>query len=217
MYTFVTSISQVWSSWWGTVTRLFSGCTAQPCTWWCLCCNIWLCWVLVFVVTVLFAVLVVIYSVVAVLLVPVCWLVCLVFAVLMALDRSPIPNCFAADPPKPSPPAPAPTPTLTIDQPAENAQFPDGNVVPISFSATAAQADGTPIANPDIRWEIFFGTNSPAVALGNGAAISATLPHRQADADAGRPTRHVVRADLVVSGGPSPFATVNVEVGTAIN
>jgi hypothetical protein len=216
IYAFVTSISQVWSSWWGTVSRMISGCTAQPCTWWCLCCNVWLCWVLVIVVAVLFAVLLVIYTVVAVLLVPVCWAVCLVFALLLALDRSPVPNCFASDAPAPTPP-PAPTPTVTIDQPADGALIPDGNVVPIAFSATATGADGTPIVNADIRWEIDFGPNSPSIPLGNGASISATLPHRQADIDAGRTSRHRVRATLVVPGAAGASAAINVDVGAVIN
>ena len=30
-------------SMWGWVTSLFRLCVAQPCTWWCLCCNVWLC------------------------------------------------------------------------------------------------------------------------------------------------------------------------------
>ncbi len=106
-------------------------------------------------------------------------------------------------------------PSITIDQPADNSSFANGDTVPIAFSATVIASDGSPATNPDVRWEIDFGPSSPAIALGEGVQIGVTLPHRQQDIDAGRPSLYVVRAG-VVEGLGSAFALVHVSVGVSI-
>jgi hypothetical protein len=213
-YTFVTSLSDIWSEYWATITMLWNACVSQSCSWWCLCCNVWLCCLLVITVTVIYFLLMVLMSVFAILLVPVCWGTCLLIAVLIAIGGGDVPNCFNADP-SPAPATPTPMPAITIDQPPDNSSFPAGDSVPIAFSATVIASDGSTPANPDVRWEIVFGQNSPTIALGAGLQFNATLPHLQADIDAGRPSHHVVQA-TVVEGNLSAFAVVHVTVGVSI-
>ena len=105
---------------WRLVETFVRWCGASnPCIWWCLCCNVWGCWLVAILLAVLATVILVIFILVAVLMVVICWIVCLIAVVLLAIGRSQTPNCFAprSEPPPPAPPA-DPVPPPPVDTPA---------------------------------------------------------------------------------------------------
>src|SRR5262249_41374841 len=77
------------------VTRFWRECTAQRCRWWCLCCNKWLCWLLVIIVAIVVSLFIVIFVLTVVFLLVVCELLCIIATILHAIGRSEIPRCFA--------------------------------------------------------------------------------------------------------------------------
>jgi len=213
---FVSSIRQIAESLWSLVRLPWLWCSAQPCTWWCLCCNRWLCWLVLIALAVLVIALLVVTVVGLVLMLITCWAVCLVFAVLNAIGRSPVPNCFAPNPPPPAGPPPGPAPVVVITQPADGSSFPDGDTVPIAFTATVTLPDGTPVPNPDLRWGagVPDSPNAPEIPLPTGLSVSATLPRRSDDVRAGRLSAYTVTAFLPAAGAqPAASAMIQVSVG----
>jgi hypothetical protein len=217
-YRAVESLRAIWASYWQTITMLWNACSAQSCTWWCLCCNKWLCWLVVIALAIVYALILVLVSVIFVLIVPLCWIVCLILVVLLAIGRSPIPNCFNDDV-VPPPPPPDPLPTITITQPPNNSTFADGAVTPITFSATVTNADGSTVPTPAVIWSERVNTpvavpGAPVIPLGNGATISHTLIQTQQDKTAGRTSRNDVTATFRLPDGRSVSSEVTVNVGT---
>jgi hypothetical protein len=78
-YSWIRSIKKIWIDYWMTIKVLFTACDAQKCSWWCLCCNKWLCWIFAVIVAVLYAALLGLATVTIVLIVPTCWGTCFFF------------------------------------------------------------------------------------------------------------------------------------------
>lgn len=108
-----TAIVEVWQ--W--VPTFVKWCGASnPCIWYCLCCNVWGCWIIGVILALVATILLVIFIVLAAIMVVICWIVCLIYALWIAINsRGPDavepPNCFAGHyepipPPEPPPPAP---------------------------------------------------------------------------------------------------------------
>lgn len=86
-------------------------CSRGPCTWWCLCCNKWLCWstlILVFILTVFFWIMLATTITVALLL-------CETLCIFSAIGPGRSPGCFGGHgqgtPVEPPPTPSFPTPT----------------------------------------------------------------------------------------------------------
>jgi hypothetical protein len=110
-YDAVASLKQMWTQFANTITGFLNECSSPPCTWWCLCCNKWLCWVVVIILAIIYFFILVAISIFTLILVPVCWGTCFLIAILIALGRGNVPNCFIYS--SPSPPSPtAPSPPL---------------------------------------------------------------------------------------------------------
>ena len=201
-------------SFWSPVVAPWRACTAQRCRWWCLCCNKWLCWIILIVVAIVLAVLWFVLFVVSLLLVPICWGTCLILVVLAAIGRLPVPNCFAGAPaPVPGGPPPAP-PTVSITQPAAQASLPDGDTVPITFTATALDPDGSALTGAAVRWEEDLVT-VPATyqLLGIGTQIAVTLPHRPIDVSANLPSNYHIMVTATGTNGRTASDEVSITVG----
>lgn len=217
-YSWIRSIKKIWVDYWMTIKALFTACDAQKCNWWCLCCNKWLCWIIAVIVTVLYAALLGLVTVTLVITVPTCWGTCFFFFVLLAIGRSPTPNCFAGTPPAPPgpPAAPPPLPAIAITEPADKTVFPDGDTTPISWTATVTNADGSAVISPAVHWSYHRGeapVPGPTVVLGDGAHLAKTLPHNAVDKAAGRLTRYHVNAVFSTADGRAVSAEVTIDVG----
>jgi hypothetical protein len=218
-YRAVESLKTIWASYARIISTLWNACSAQSCSWWCLCCNKWLCWLVVIALAIIYAALLVLASVIIVLVVPLCYFVCLILVILLAIGRSPTPNCFMDDVAPPPPPPPDPLPTIAITAPPDNSTFTDGAVTPITFSATVTNADGSVVPTPAVAWWERVNTpvavpGAPTIPLGNGATISHTLIQTQQDKTAGRTSRNDVTAGFFLPDGRSVTAEVTVQVGT---
>jgi hypothetical protein len=199
---------------WRWVAVQWVRCAAQPCTWWCLCCNKWGCWIGLIIVGILVTIILVIFLILSIIFVLVCWAVCLIIVFLTAIGRLPVPNCVAPNPaPGPAPPPQVP-PTVTITQPASQASFPDGDTIPIVFTATAVDADGSPLSGAAVRWQEFLGTvPNTWRELGQGTQISVTLPHRPIDAAANRPSGYDITVRATGTNGLTASDSVSIMVG----
>jgi hypothetical protein len=82
-------------------------CSAGPCSWWCLCCNKWLCWIALILVAVLTILFWVLMAVVITILVIICEILCM----FGGIGRDAPSNCFGNGNPDPGP-GPYPTPTF---------------------------------------------------------------------------------------------------------
>jgi hypothetical protein len=85
------------------LTGLLKQCSEQSCFWWCLCCNKWLCWILVVVLAVLFILVTIMFVILSVVVVIICVVLCLLFGIIIRDRDQPFPNCFQYfdDPPAP--------------------------------------------------------------------------------------------------------------------
>jgi hypothetical protein len=106
-----TAIVEVWQ--WVPSFARWCG-AANPCIWWCLCCNVWGCWLIAILIAILATILLVIFIVLAVIVVVICWIVCLIIALFIAIgSRGPEaaepPNCFAPRYVPDTPPIDSPT------------------------------------------------------------------------------------------------------------
>jgi hypothetical protein len=54
---FTQAYGQIFLSMWSWIATPWRICTAQSCTWWCLCCNIWLCWIALIIVGIILLIL----------------------------------------------------------------------------------------------------------------------------------------------------------------
>jgi hypothetical protein len=175
------------------IAKAWRRCSEQPCRWWCLCCNRWLCWVGLIFAYVLTTILLILVVVIFSSLVMICWAVCIVLFIFTFggnFGRANL-NCFAADPILPEPKL---LPTVIITKPA--AGTPAGFYTPnevITFAATGEDVDGSLLTGSALEWfDTYRGTsNSP---LGNGGSISVTLVLLPDDAGAGRVTEHLISA-----------------------
>jgi hypothetical protein len=102
-----TTIYQVWTVLVPTFTR-WCGAT-NPCIWWCLCCNVWGCWLIAILVAIALTVILVIFILMAVILVVLCWIMCIIGGILSGFRFG---NCFVpqAAPAPPADPVPPPPP-----------------------------------------------------------------------------------------------------------
>jgi hypothetical protein len=181
-----------------------------------LCCNKWLCWVLLIVAAIVLLVVFLVMLVIALVAVVICWVLCVFFFVFSLggnRGRANL-NCFAgasAPPPGPSPPPP---PTVTITQPSDGASFPEGDTVPITFAATAVAADGSPLAAAAVRWEESILSIPPTSrAIGEGSQLAVVLPQRPVDVATNRPSEYFVRVIATAGNGSTAADSVNFTVG----
>lgn len=91
-------------------------CTTSPCTWWCLCCNRWLCWISLILVAILTIIFWLLYVIIIVFVVTTCETICVLLAIFNDSGRcfgngntdpgpGPLPQPTFPDPPvSPSPP-----------------------------------------------------------------------------------------------------------------
>jgi hypothetical protein len=86
---------------WQPVYGAWKMCSEQPCSWWCLCCNKWLCWFLVILLAILMIVIIVLYVIMSFVGVVICELLCILFAIL----QFPV-SCFQYQNDSPNPPPP---------------------------------------------------------------------------------------------------------------
>jgi hypothetical protein len=196
----------VWDGLWVMVSMPWKYCSQQPCTWWCLCCNRWLCWIVLIPFAIFLVLFFIFIFISLVLMLITCSATCVIFAILNALNRSPIPNCFGQGP-VPEPTAPPPARSIIITVPQDGTRFENGDIKPITFTAVANEPDGTPVQNPDVRWAVIFGANSPEIPLGNGLTISAVVPRDAADRNANRATSRTISALVTGAAGVSAAST----------
>src|SRR5687768_15982171 len=108
-------------SFWQPVVVPWRQCSEQQCRWWCLCCNKWLCWIVLIVVAILLVLLWVVLFVVTLVLVTICsgtGILVFLFTLVGNVGKFKL-HCFAADlVPGPSPPQPSPA-TGTIPKPPD--------------------------------------------------------------------------------------------------
>jgi hypothetical protein len=104
--TLATAIADVWRVMVPTFVRW---CGAyNPCIIWCLCCNVWGCWLIAILIAIALTMILVTFILMAVLMLVICFIVCLIFVILSAPSRQQLPNCAAYEP-VPPPPVNAPT------------------------------------------------------------------------------------------------------------
>jgi hypothetical protein len=79
-------------------------CSAGPCSWWCICCNKWLCWVALILV----AIITILFWIVMAVIVSVITLICESICILGAIGPDKNPRCFGGAAPGPIEPPPPP-------------------------------------------------------------------------------------------------------------
>ena len=191
----------LWKAFFSVVTTPWKYCSAQPCSWWCLCCNRWLCWITLIVLAILMFVLFILYYVFVIVATISCSSLCVLFVVLQAIGRSPTFSCFGTGP-LPQPLPDTPSRSIQITAPAKGSTFIDGTT--ITFTAVATEPDGSQVQNPDVRWAVVFGPDNPQIPLGMGLTIMAVVSRNPDDVAANRASTQTISA--LVMGGPAGAA-----------
>lgn len=188
--TLATRIVDVWT--W--VASVVQRCGANRCTWWCLCCDRWGCWIAVVVLGVVLTVVLVIFILMAVLLVVVCWIVCVIAAILEALGRGTVPNCFAGTPPPP-PPANRP-PTAVTDGPYNGRV---GQMIAMS-AAASTDPEGTPLT---ASWTLGDGTTLTGLTISHAYSNVGVFTVTVTVSDGALTSTATTTANIVgIGGGP---------------
>jgi hypothetical protein len=91
---FAQAAGRIAETFWQWVSVPWQYCSAQPCVWWCLCCNRWVCWLALIALAVLLIVFYVLIVVTFFIALVVCELLCLLFAVLQAPSGKITLRCF---------------------------------------------------------------------------------------------------------------------------
>ena len=108
------TIAEIWR-WVPSFVRWCGG--YNPCIWWCLCCNVWGCWIVGILIALVVTLLLINVIVFGVIMIVLCFIVCFIFVVLNANSRIQLPNCAAYQPVPPPPPPEPPAPPPTDDTP----------------------------------------------------------------------------------------------------
>jgi hypothetical protein len=206
-------IERIWTIFVSTPWRL---CSAQTCRWWCLCCNKWICWILVIISAILAIVFIILYIVLSITVLTICESLCILLTFLQGPTDRPSPQCFAYGPAPGTGPDPSQSvpPTVSITQPTNQAGFPEGDTVPITFTATAFDPDGTALTGSAVRWyEDLITVPATFRLLGEGTQISLTLPHRPIDESKNQPSDYYIRVTATGTNGRTASASVNIRVG----
>lgn len=171
---------------WVWVAATIRRCAANRCTWWCLCCDRWACWIGVILLGIVVTILLVVAILLAVLMVVLCWVICLIAAILEALGRGTVPNCFAGTAP---PPPPNRAPTAATDGPYNGRV---GQMIAMSAAGSTDPEGATLTAS----W-----------TLGDGTTLSGlTISH--AYANVGVFTVTVTVSDGALTGTATTTATI---------
>lgn len=91
-------VKYIWNWAWAWIAATFRRCSAQRCQWWCLCCNKWLCWIVMIILAVVLIVVVAILFIVAAVICVVLWLFCAIGCLVpeMAGERSCNQQCWSS-------------------------------------------------------------------------------------------------------------------------
>jgi PKD domain len=185
-----TTIVDVWT--W--VASVVQRCAANRCTWWCLCCDRWGCWIGMVLLGIVLTVVLVIFILMAVLMVVVCWIVCVIAAILEALGRGTVPNCFAGTP---APPPPANrAPTAVTDGPYNGRV---GQMIAMS-AATSTDPEGTPLT---ASWTLGDGTTLTGLTISHTYSNVGVFTVNVTVSDGSLTSTATTTATIVgVGGGP---------------
>ncbi|MGH3480435.1 MAG: PKD domain-containing protein, partial [Nocardioidaceae bacterium] len=190
-YEVVAKIATAIVSIWRSVPTIARWCGAvNPCIWWCLCCNVWGCWLIAILVAIVVTVLLVIGIILAAIMVVVCWILC-VISVIFHIYSGPTPNCFAGTPPPPPTNQP---PTVVIDGPYT------GRVgTPITMSAAAStDPEGTPLT---ATWTLGDGTTLTGLTITHAYANVGVFNVTVTVSDGTLTSTATTTANIVAIGG----------------
>ncbi|SDP65152.1 hypothetical protein SAMN04487914_12352 [Arthrobacter sp. ok909] len=120
---------------------------------------------------------------------------------------------------------PRKSPTISINIPANNSNFPDGDKVPIDFDATAFNWDGSPIPGSSFTWsrrspdsiQVPGTPKPPLYVIGAGNPITATFPQQDYYIQRNEPTPYIVSVmtDGSSTGVKASFS-INISVGKIV-
>jgi len=163
---------------------------ANPCIWWCLCCNVWGCWLIAILIAIVAIVILVIFIVLAAIMVVVCWIVCLI-SVIFHLYTGPTPNCFAGTPPPPPTNQP---PAAATDGPY------NGRVATLIAMSAAASTDpeGTPLT---ASWTLGDGTTLTGLTISHAYANVGVYSVTVTVSDGTLTSTATTTANIVALGG----------------
>src|SRR5262245_14028966 len=146
---------------WQLVVRLWKLCINQSCTWWCLCCNVWLCIFLAIFITLLAVIFTILFEVWIFVLLVACETLCVLMTILSSGGQNP-PNfmCFdySKHPPPPPPPPPPPLLALFAGGPYHGMV---GQQVPMTAIVMNAPAGATPA----VSWDFGDGNSGQGVSV----------------------------------------------------
>lgn len=225
---------------WTDVKQFWTLCTKSGCRyWWCLCCNIWVCWV----AAVIYTIVALVTTVVVLLIIAAIFTSCLAnwffFGWLLG-EKVNVQNPFTPDPPRPSSdvspqaqgePVNTPRRMLRIIIPTYNAAFNDGDTVPITFTAIVMEADGSLVTDLPPEWILEPPVSVPVpsethhsppqapaeVVLGSGLTIASTVARWPQDLAANTRSLRYVSASVVYPDGQRVEQSIAVWIGPAIN
>jgi hypothetical protein len=107
------------------------------------------------------------------------------------------------------------TPSVTIMQPANNSQHPEGSVNPITFTATASDPEDGPLSGASVKWfDSYAGATN--VPLGQGLSLASTLPWLAQDWQNNRPTVHTITVTATDTAGHTAVDSIVIQVGFQI-
>ena len=86
---------QVWTPVIRWVTDVIQRCSRQSCIWWCLCCNIWFCWLVAIIVAIIVLIVTIILILIAIIVCIACYIPCLALCIIFWIfQQTPINNCI---------------------------------------------------------------------------------------------------------------------------
>ena len=194
---FTQAYGRVFLSLWEIVAAPWRWCTAQPCTWWCLCCNRWLCWIVLIAVAHLLLVLYLMFVITMFVILVFCESLCILLAIITAV-RGPAVRCFQySDLPTP--------PAQPVNQPpVARTNGPYNGIVGQAIQMSAAGSTDPEGATLFATWDFGDGAIGSGLSTNHAYVNVGTYTVTVSVSDGSLSSTAVTTANIVGIGGWNP-------------
>ena len=186
-YEIVAALARAIVEVWAWVATTFRRCSANTCTWWCLCCDRWACWIGVILLGILLTVILIIFILLAVLFVVVCWIVCWIAVIFLRQNLDCVKGTPAAPPPNHAP-------TALTDGPYSGRV---GQMIAMS-AAASTDPEGTPLT---ASWTLGDGTTLAGLTISHAYSNVGVFTVTVTVSDGALTSTATTTANIVAIGG----------------